>query len=186
MRFRFASALVTVVSLAAVSPALADPLHDAAKAGDADRVGRLIEQGADVDSKNYRLGLTPLHLAAAEGHTAVVERLIASGAEVDARIRNGFTPLFEAARKGHLAVVDLLIQKGADVDAIGGRGPLHSWTPLIMAIHGDRIEVVELLLAKGADIDVDLLELDLLAVQRPLFFPELVFFKLGKLPQAQL
>ena len=102
MRFRFAGVLVAVASLTVVSPSLADPLHRAAEAGDIRQVERLIEQGADVNSKNYRLRLTPLHLAGGKGHRAVVERLIANGADVNVRIGNGITPLI---RRHSIAVV---------------------------------------------------------------------------------
>ena len=44
MRFRLAGVLMAVVSLTVVSAALADPLHDAAKAGDVRQVERLIER----------------------------------------------------------------------------------------------------------------------------------------------
>ena len=52
------------VSISAVhAPALAGPLHDAAKSGDAAEVERLIAAGADVNEKDAAFN-TALHWAA--------------------------------------------------------------------------------------------------------------------------
>ena len=40
------------------------PLHDAVKEGDRAKVRLLIDQGEDVDRKDYPPGKTPLHYAA--------------------------------------------------------------------------------------------------------------------------
>jgi ankyrin repeat protein len=62
------------------STAMADPIHDAAKAGNVDQVRQLIEKGADVNAKNV-FGSTPLLLAAEVGHKDVAELLKKHGAK---------------------------------------------------------------------------------------------------------
>lgn len=53
-------------------------LLSAARDGDESVVKRLLEQGAEVNSRD-RSGLTPLHHAARNGHIAVIELLSARG-----------------------------------------------------------------------------------------------------------
>ncbi|MDD5275163.1 MAG: ankyrin repeat domain-containing protein [Methylovulum sp.] len=56
-------------------------LIEAAIAGDADRIGTLLDTGATVgQSDSY--GWTALHWAAAKGHTGIVQKLLAAGADI--------------------------------------------------------------------------------------------------------
>src|SRR5262245_10852290 len=72
------------------------PLHDAALAGDAKRVRRLIGEGADVNAHSAR-GWTALHWAVHSGAASVVALLLENGAEADAVDEDGKTPLHHAA-----------------------------------------------------------------------------------------
>jgi ankyrin repeat protein len=63
------------------------PLHHAARNGDAEIVRLLIEHGADVNAANPR-GHTVLYCAGGHGHLAAVELLLEQGADCDAK----FTP----------------------------------------------------------------------------------------------
>ncbi|KAF4213269.1 hypothetical protein CNMCM5878_000164 [Aspergillus fumigatiaffinis] len=113
----------------------------------------LLEQGADVDSKDSRYGRTPLSWAAENGHKEVVQLLIQTGkVDVDSKdSRCGQTPLSWAAKIGHKGVVQLLIQTGkADVDSKSPSG----LTPLSWAAARGRKEVVQLLIQTGK-VDVD-------------------------------
>ncbi|MBA7689646.1 hypothetical protein ES703_98154 [subsurface metagenome] len=56
------------------------PLHQAAQAGDIDKVRILISEGADVNAKE-KYGYTPLLWAKEKGHTEIVEFLRKHGAE---------------------------------------------------------------------------------------------------------
>ena len=50
------------------------PLHEAARGGDADIVGRLLNKGADADAASPNVG-TPLQVAERVGHEKVIEIL---------------------------------------------------------------------------------------------------------------
>src|SRR5207248_569371 len=79
----------------------------------------LLENGADVDAKDY-YGWTALHIAAESGDEALVRLLLDKGADPNTK-RTGFswaesTALHIAAACGHEAVVDVLLEKGADIE----------------------------------------------------------------------
>ena len=76
-------------------------LHQAASAGDPERVRLLVEQGADKDEVDHS-GNTPLYLASRFGHLIVVQYLVEKGTSLDKVNNRGETPLLEAAYEGHL------------------------------------------------------------------------------------
>ena len=105
----------------------ADNLHrelrEAVKAGDLDRIQRVLKAGTNRNPKYWKKPRVlysrggPLHLAAEEGHTGAVELLLNAGADVNARtFLEKRTPLHRAAMFGNPAAVDLLLKAGADVD----------------------------------------------------------------------
>ena len=96
---------LTITSLLAIN-AFADPIHDAAKAGDLAAVQAQLDAGVDVNGKDW-LGGTALLEAAIKGHKEVVELLIAKGADVNAKDKYGKTPLYLAAERGHKEVASL-------------------------------------------------------------------------------
>jgi ankyrin repeat protein len=123
-------------------------LHEAAALDAADRVGALLDAGADVDARSPD-GFTPLQLAAYFGAPAAAALLIERGAQVDAVAdnRQRIAPLHAAVAGRHPEVVRLLLAAGADPDARQQGG----WTPLLAAAqHGDA-EAVAALLEAGAD-----------------------------------
>ena len=79
-----AATLFFVAASVVHAPVQAGPIHDAAKAGDAEQVERLIAAGVDVNEKDIA-DKTPLHWAVDAGHMSVVQVLVAKGANVDAR-----------------------------------------------------------------------------------------------------
>ena len=87
-------------------------LHDAAKAGDLEKVKVLLKDHPDLVFNKDTNGMTPLHWAAYEDHKEVVELLLAYKAEVNAKGNEGSTPLHLAAVEGHKEVADLLRQHG--------------------------------------------------------------------------
>ena len=147
-------------------------LHKAAREGDADRVRKLLDAGADVNVRNadkQRLQYTPLHWAAHFGHLEIAELLISRGADLDAEDPAYSTPLYLAAEEGHPKVVEFLISKGAEVNvktSKSGDTPLHraAWGPVVRRF-GKQAEtfgadpeqdyegIVAFLIAKDAEIN---------------------------------
>jgi ankyrin repeat protein len=84
-------AVALLVFFAGSPFAFAGPLHDAARAGDLEKVQVLIDEGAAIDAQSDR-GETPLILATLAGQREVVELLIEKGAAIDGRNAGGFTP----------------------------------------------------------------------------------------------
>ncbi|CAK6966034.1 ankyrin repeat domain-containing protein 66 [Scomber scombrus] len=93
-------------------------LHQAAAAGDFDRVEEILRQNRcnpnqrDLDW-SYK---TPLHWAAAKGHTETVRILIEHGARPCLRTEYGWTSAHFAAESGRLAVLRLLHSLHAPID----------------------------------------------------------------------
>jgi ankyrin repeat protein len=165
----FVAALILTLSIA-VAPVAADPIHDAAKAGEVAEVKSLLAAGSKVDARTEH-GHTPLHMAKT---AEVAEVLLKAGSKVDARTESGYTPLY-MARTAEIAKA--LLKAGANVDARTESSwtPLYmartaeiaevllkaganissrtksGWTPLHSAVNWNRADVVEFLLAKGAD-----------------------------------
>ncbi len=127
----------------------AGPIHDAAGAGNAEEVRRLIAEGSDVNEFDRVTG-TPLHAAAVKGQLEVAEVLVAEGAAIDdpAGILRA-TPLHMAALGGNPDLVALLLAEGADVNARDGTLD----TPLHFAADRGHTTIVELLISSGADLD---------------------------------
>ncbi|OJJ07505.1 hypothetical protein ASPVEDRAFT_367534 [Aspergillus versicolor CBS 583.65] len=113
----------------------------------------LIEQGADVDSKDSVYGQTPLSWAVGCGHLEVVKLLIQTGkVDIDSKDKFGQTPLLLAAVYGYLEVVKLLIQTGkVDIDS---KDSEYGRTPLSLAAENGHLEVVKLLIQTGK-VDID-------------------------------
>ncbi len=140
--------LVLVSLLSASSIIHAGAIHDAAKAGDLDRVQKLVVNGADVNAKAAR-DETPLIYAALAGQGEIVNYLLQRGADINSRSAPGLTALHAAAYTGNTDIVSLLIAKGADINDASNRFRL---TPLLAATEQNHIESVKTLLKHGADV----------------------------------
>ena len=141
-------AVAGMSSVFAVS-AMANPLHDAARAGDSEAVTRLLDQGVNIEDREPT-GETPLISAALAGQTQVVMLLLDRHAAIEARNDRGLTPLHAAAYGGHIDTVAALIEHGAAVDDNQNR---YHTTPLIVAAEDGRTDIVKLLVAKGANLE---------------------------------
>ena len=125
--------------MARTKTSLSERLCRAARDGDAEKVLRLINEGADVNRKN-NWG-TPLHLASELGHVEVVKVLLEKGADVNAKDDYGKTPLHDASYYGEEEAVRLLLEKGADANAVNSDGK----TALDLAKKYGRDSIVKLL-----------------------------------------
>ena len=92
------------------------PLLEAAGRGDTAKVQQLLDNGTDVNAKDFGNG-TALMYAAAEGHTETVVLLLDRGADVNAAGDVvGWTALLGAAQQGHAECVKVLLAHGANID----------------------------------------------------------------------
>lgn len=71
----------------------------------------LLENGADKEIREIRLGLTPLLLAAREGHEVIFEELVRCGANMNSRTNLGEDIRFLAWQQGNMAVVNIIDQQ---------------------------------------------------------------------------
>ena len=92
-------------------------IHDAAVEGNIEIVKKYLDDGNDVDFKNYDF-MTPLHFAAIGGHKEIAELLITKGADVNVKGIGGWTPLHGAAANGHKEIAELLMANGAKINSI--------------------------------------------------------------------
>ena len=107
--------ITTLVTSGAPPP----PLVEAARYGQADMLGLLLDAGAAPDVRDAQ-GRGALHWAAEGGHAAAVDVLLAHGADANIAARSGGTPLMLAVHAGHEAIARALLEHGAGLDAIEG------------------------------------------------------------------
>ena len=131
-------------------PAVAGPIHDAAKIGDAVQVENLIAEGTLVDEKDA-LDKTALLWASENGHTDVAQFLVQKGADVNIGDFTGQAPLYWAARMGNKEIVEILIKAGADVNQQDSQGT----RPLDKPVNKGRKVIVKMLKDAGATCGTD-------------------------------
>lgn len=139
--------LWTIVTLALSIPASAGPVSDAAKAGDAAEIKRLLSSGADANEEDPMA--SPLHWAAMNGHSEVVKVLANNGAELNAQSSMLGAPLHAASRFNRVEAIKALLALGADPDV----RDRDDFTPLMRAIVENRSDAAKALINGGADIN---------------------------------
>lgn len=122
-------------------------LHQAAESGNIEAVTDYIEDKADINAKDNKLGSTPLMLAAENGHTAEVDILAKANANVNETDLRAETALIRAARKGHTETVIVLLNSKADPNKQSQSGT----TALHAAAWNGHPETVSVLLDNGAE-----------------------------------
>jgi len=145
-------------------------LHYAARAGKAEVVRQLLEDGADVHERTPD-GRTPLIVGAFGGSVDVLRLLLAHGAEINGRDDVGNTPLIVAARNAWAASVRFLLDAGADPDLRNGAGE----TAFSIASHRRFTRIFEMLCGSDSALSPRIRELtlDLVDVSRTGAIPEL-------------
>jgi len=131
------------------NPQLNAQLLAAARAGNAVRIRRLLDQGADSNFQDSR-GRAALLLSAKGGHGDSAQALLARGADANATDENGKSVLMFAAENGDGKLVKALLQRKVDVNAANKFGE----TALINAAWQGRGAVADTLLDRGAKIDL--------------------------------
>jgi len=157
-------------------------IHEAVRNGETETVKRLIENGADVNARDYQHE-TPLHIASGRGNTEIAQLLIDKGADVNAQDDKQATPLHVAAHNGNIEVAEILIKNDANVNArdYQHETPLHiavrkgnlnnvnqiirgnpqaiqtrdqyGNTPLHIAAHHGKVAIAALLIKNGANVN---------------------------------
>lgn len=127
----------------------------AVKAGNAEMVRVLVENGADVNTRSTSaMGSTVLCFAAETNNAQVIRELLKHGVQINATSGNGLTALYVAAIHGNKETAEALLSAGVDPDAFGARDASgRSYTPLMGAACDGELELVELLLSKGAKLE---------------------------------
>ena len=142
-----------LLALALSLPALAEielfggnPLLEAIKANDPQRVETAITNGEKVNVQDFD-GRSPLIYATLVGNLDIIDILTKRSAQVNHQDKLGNTALFYAANRGDVDIGEALIEAGAKKDIDNRQGI----TPLMIAAKLGNLDVLQLLLAKGAN-----------------------------------
>jgi ankyrin repeat protein len=125
------------------------PLVEAARSGDNETLGELLQKGANVNAAEGD-GSTALHWASYRDDLASASILLRAGAKVNAANDLGATPLWAASQNGSEAMVRRLLEAGANPNLALMSGE----TPVMVAARAGAAGVVEQLIAKGAKVNV--------------------------------
>lgn len=106
--------LAAFLALSLQGTACYTPLHKAASAGDLKTVRALLDQGADVNSRDAHWQVTPLIQAASADKVEVVRLLLDKGADIEAKSDGGYTAFFLAINSLSVSSARLLLERGAD------------------------------------------------------------------------
>ena len=129
------------------------PLVNAATAGDAVALAKLLNQGEPVESRNTS-GKTLLICAAKADQLEAVRLLLAHHANPNNLSRDGYAPLDFAADHSSEEVVKLLLEAGADPNGFRASDSLgDTYSPLFLSFRMGRLAVAKLLLAHGARLN---------------------------------
>jgi ankyrin repeat protein len=93
----------------------ATKIYNACQERDFNKVKRLIDNGYDVNKKNY-LGARPIHAACFKGDLNIVSLLIEKNARINEKDDSDNTALHIACEVGHFQIVKKLIESHIDVN----------------------------------------------------------------------
>ena len=135
------SVFLFLVVLCTPSGISAQPLHEAAAAGELQTIERLLAGGADIHAQD-KDGRTPLHIAVRHGQREAAKLLATKGANPNVIYKKGMPLIVGATYAGGKSAVQLLLEVGADIHARDEKKN----TSLHYAITQGHLEVAELLL----------------------------------------
>ncbi|RWA07916.1 hypothetical protein EKO27_g7183 [Xylaria grammica] len=118
----------------------------AAALGKTSIVEYLLEQNANVDSRDPKYGETALHLASRNGHKEVVDLLLSRLAAVNLEGRDGLSPLHLAARYARTDIAASLLDAKANLSQRDNDRN----TPFIMASLYGQLEALKFLWERGS------------------------------------
>jgi uncharacterized protein len=121
---------------------------DATKRGDLEQVSLLLENGADINSRDGH-GQTALMNAAHAGQIELVRLLIEKGSELDITAKYNLSALMLSLIAHQTEIAQILIEAGADLNIQSSKNFYGGKTALFMAEHGGHSEIVALLKQKG-------------------------------------
>jgi len=134
-------------------------IHQAAAAGDAEEVKRLLQASAQNSGALNQRRRTPLMVAVACGQVETAKILLEHGADPDkGNSHRDESPIYAAAKRGDAAMVELLLAYQADVNnrRNGSVSPLCATAAVDdddEALNARRLAVARLLLERGADVN---------------------------------
>ncbi len=139
--------------IAAFRGDLPSRLIEAVENDDLEAAKSLLQQGADVNSRNPENGLTVLMSAACHGNLEMTQLLVDAGADIlTADSKTGATPLHKACQGGNLEIIKLLLDAGAFIDAVT---PTMGHSAIMDALWYKWPEIVKLLIERGANLNFD-------------------------------
>ncbi len=139
--------LAAVLAMLFAGTLRAGELHEAAAAGDVNRMKALLEADPTLLESQDESGNTPLLTACQRRQLAAVNLLLDNNANIRARNYWGGTPVYFASRD--LELCRRLVALGAEVNVPGYAG----YTALHLAAAGGNFGVAEFLIGHGADLN---------------------------------
>jgi ankyrin repeat protein len=124
-------------------------LHEAAAAGEFDRVRQSVQRDPSLASSFSPDGFPVFALACFFGHLQTARFLADHGADLHAVASNGtgYNALTAAVAAGHTEIVRWLLERGLDANYRYGPG----YSSLLTAAANGHLEILKLLLTHGAD-----------------------------------
>lgn len=115
-----------------------------------DKIAKVLDSGADIDSRDNKMNRSPIFMATIENQTSVIKFLLERGANPNPREENGATPLMKSIEFGNFEAVKELVVAGAELDARTDTGDC----ALLMAVRAGNEKIARFLVEHGADANI--------------------------------